>query len=214
MMAIIVLAGMVGVGKSTYTAMIADELGTTPFYESVDDNRILEMFYEDAERWAFSLQIHFLNTRFKSIKEAFLCNNNVLDRSIFEDKLFTYVNYIQGNMSEAEFDVYSSLLDNMMEELEGMPKKSPDLLIYLDCKFDTILEHIKMRGRDFEQVEEDLDLLAYYKLLYDNYANWYSEYNSSPKMTISVDEYDILKNPEDRVKVMELINAELTKIRG
>lgn len=213
-MAILVLAGMIGVGKSTYTTMIADKLGTTPFYESVEDNEILEKYYEDAERWAFSLQIHFLNTRFKSIKEAFRCNNNVLDRSAYEDSLFTYINYLQGNISKAEYDIYTSLLDNMMEELDGMEKKAPDLLIYLTGNFDTILEHIKMRGRDFEQVDNDPELLAYYKLLYEHYVDWFNAYDKSPKMTISVDEYDILKNPEDVDKVMELINAELTKIRG
>lgn len=214
MMAIIVLAGMISAGKSTYTKMLAEELGTTPFYESVDDNEILELFYADAERWAFSLQIHFLNTRFKSIKEALSNDNNVLDRSCYEDNLFAYINYLQGNMSKAEFDIYSSLLDNMMEELDGLPKKAPDLLIYLDCKFDTILEHIKMRGREFEQIDNDPDLLEYYKLLYDNYDDWYNQYDKSSKITISVDEFDIIKNPEDKVKVMEIINAELAKIRA
>ena len=42
--AVIVLAGMIGAGKTKYTEMIANELGSLPFYESVDDNRILEMF--------------------------------------------------------------------------------------------------------------------------------------------------------------------------
>lgn len=213
-MAILVLAGMISTGKSTYTKMISDNLGSTPFYESVEDNDILKMFYDDAERWAFSLQIHFLNTRFKSIKEALMHENNILDRSIYEDNFFAYINYLQGNMSKAEFEVYSALLDNMMEELEGIPKKSPDLLIYLNCEFNTILEHIKMRGREYEQLDNDPELLDYYKLLYSNYDEWYENYDKSPKMTINVDEFDIVKNPEDSIKVMELINTELAKIRG
>ena len=80
--AVIVLAGMIGAGKSTYTKLISDALGSEAFYESVDDNRILEKFYEDPKRWAFSLQIYFLNTRFRSIKDALQHQNNVLDRSI------------------------------------------------------------------------------------------------------------------------------------
>ena len=148
--AVIVLAGMIGAGKSTYTALISEALGSEAFYESVDDNRILEKFYEDPKRWAFSLQIYFLNTRFRSIKDAFKHKNNVLDRSIYEDALFTRINYEQGNMSEPEMDTYLDLLENMMEELDSMPKKSPDLLIYLRGSLDTVLERIEKRGRDYE----------------------------------------------------------------
>lgn len=213
-MSVIVLAGMIGAGKSTYTTMIAEELETTPFYESVEDNRILELFYADAKRWAFSLQIHFLNTRFRSIKEAFLNKNNVLDRSIYEDALFTKINFIQGNMSQAEFDTYIDLLDNMMEELDGMEKKSPDLLVYLDGSFETILDHIKSRGRSFEQIEDDPDLLAYYKLLHTHYEVWFQEYDKSPKMRISIDDYDIVERPEDKETVMNLIRQELRKMES
>lgn len=213
-MSVIVLAGMIGAGKSTYTKMIAEELGTEAFYESVDDNRILELFYADAKRWAFSLQIHFLNTRFKSIKEAFSNQNNVLDRSIYEDALFTKINYIQGNMSEAEFDTYISLLDNMMEELDGMKKKSPDLLIYLDGSFEAILKRISKRGRSFEQVEENPELLEYYKLLHQNYEEWYQNYDKSPKMKINIDIFDIVDNPQDKEDVMSLIRSQLLCIES
>lgn len=212
-MSVIVLAGMIGIGKSTYTTMIAEELGTEPFYESVDDNRILELFYQDAKRWAFSLQIHFLNTRFRSIKDALSNQNNVLDRSIYEDALFTKINYIQGNMSEAEFDTYVTLLDNMMEELAGMDKKSPDLLIYLTGTFETVLEHIRRRGRSFEQVEEGSELMNYYRLLYSHYDEWFKNYDKSHKISISVDEYDIVKNPNDKFKVMEIIKHALDEAR-
>lgn len=37
---VIVLAGMIGAGKSSYTELIANELGTKAFYESIKDNQI------------------------------------------------------------------------------------------------------------------------------------------------------------------------------
>lgn len=133
------MAGMIGAGKSTYTEMISRRLGTEAFFESVDYNPILDKFYDNPQKWAFSLQIYFLNTRFRSIKAALTDDNNVLDRSIYEDALFTRVNHLQGNISQEEMDIYNDLLENMMEELEGMPKKAPDLPIYLDGSFETIL---------------------------------------------------------------------------
>lgn len=96
----IILAGMIGVGKTTYTSLLAKELGTIAFFEPVDNNPILDKYYEDPEKYGFALQIYFLNKRFKSIKEAYEADNNVLDRSIYEDALFTYINTLQGSISD------------------------------------------------------------------------------------------------------------------
>jgi len=207
---VIVLAGMIGAGKTVYTEMLAEEFGTKPFFESVDDNPILDKFYKDPKRWAFSLQIHFLNTRFKSIKEALLDRNNVLDRSIYEDKLFTEINHKQGNISYEEMKIYNDLLDNMMEELSEITKKTPDLLIYLHGSFDKILEQIGKRGRDFEQDEKTID---YFKLLWSHYDKWYDEYSYSPKMSISIDEFDVVNNPEDKKKVLKKIKKSLKNLK-
>lgn len=208
------MAGMIGAGKSTYTEMISRRLGTEAFFESVDYNPILDKFYDNPQKWAFSLQIYFLNTRFRSIKAALTDDNNVLDRSIYEDALFTRVNHLQGNISQEEMDIYNDLLANMMEELEGMPKKAPDLLIYLDGSFETILDHIRKRGREFEQIEDDSDLLAYYELLFKNYEQWYQEYDQSPKIKINIDTFDIVNNSGDEEKVMSIIENALLEVRG
>ncbi|EHG12170.1 hypothetical protein HMPREF1109_0739 [Streptococcus intermedius SK54 = ATCC 27335] len=36
----IILAGMIGMGKTTYTYRLAEELGTQPFFEPVEENSI------------------------------------------------------------------------------------------------------------------------------------------------------------------------------
>lgn len=208
------MAGMIGAGKSTYTEMISRRLGTEAFFESVDYNPILDKFYDNPQKWAFSLQIYFLNTRFRSIKAALTDDNNVLDRSIYEDALFTRVNHLQGNISQEEMDIYNDLLANMMEELEGMPRKAPDLLIYLDGSFETILDHIRKRGREFEQIEADSELLAYYELLFKNYEQWYQEYDQSPKIKINIDTFDIVNNSGDEEQVMAIVEKALLEVRG
>lgn len=189
---VIVFAGMIGAGKTTWSELLAKHLGSKVFYESVDDNPILDKFYEDPQTWAFPLQIFFLNKRFEAIKKALNDGNNVLDRSIYEDALFTKINVNQGNIAKENYGIYLELLDNMMEELDGMPKKSPDVLIYLTGKFETILDHIKKRGRDFEQWEDDPELLEYYSTLHSAYDDWYEEYDKSPKIKIDIDDVDIL----------------------
>ncbi|MBC6297693.1 deoxynucleoside kinase [Listeria sp. FSL L7-1517] len=207
---VIVLAGMIGAGKSSYTELIAKELGTKAFYESIQDNRILELFYADPKRWAFALQIYFLNTRFRSIKAALTDQNNVLDRSIYEDALFTQINYEEGNISEPEMDTYLDLLDNMMEELEFMPKKAPDLLIYLRGSLDTVLKRISLRGRPYEQIQDNPGLLDYYKHLHSRYDSWFESYDKSATLVINIDEVDINKPAEAKL-VMQLIHDKLKR---
>lgn len=213
-MSVIVMAGMIGAGKSSYTEMISRRLGTEAFYESVEYNPVLDKFYENPKQWAFSLQIFFLNARFKSIKDALSDDNNVLDRSIYEDELFTRINHLQGNISSIEMDIYNDLLANMMEELKGTPKKSPDLLVYLHGSFEKILAHIEKRGRDFEKVEVGDDRYNYFKLLWTEYQNWYESYDHSPKIAISIDEFDIVEFPEQEDTVMKIIEKALEDIRN
>lgn len=62
---------------------------------------------------------------------------------------------MESNITQVEYDVYKDLLDNILEEIEGMPKKAPDLLVYLDITFDKFLENLGKRGRAFEQIDEN-----------------------------------------------------------
>jgi len=171
----------------------------------------LDKYYEDPDKYGFALQIYFLNKRFKMIKAAYHDDNNILDRSIYEDALFTYINTLKGSISEQEYNIYLELLDNMMEEIQGLPKKAPDLLIYLDGSFDHIMNNIKKRGRDYEQPNEENGLADYYQLLYKHYQNWYEDYNYSPKMRIATDDLDIA-NPNDWNHVYQQIQQKMKTI--
>lgn len=178
----IVFSGMIGVGKSTYAKKLAEELNVKLFEEPVDDNPILPLYYNNIKKWAFALQIFFLNKRFKLIKEASKLDNSVLDRSIYEDQLFTKLNHDLGNISKEEYDLYCDLLDNMMEEIDGLNKKSPDLLVYLTAPKEYILNNIVKRGREFEQPNENNQLLDYYSKLIEVYDKWYEDYDKSRKI--------------------------------
>ena len=158
---VIITAGMIGVGKTTLTGLIADHLGTKAFYEPVGDNPVLPLYYSDPKNYGFLLQIYFLNKRFAMIKKALADDNNVLDRSIYEDALFTKENNAEGNISDTELNVYLQLLDNMMTELTELPKKAPDLMVYSETDFDTILYRIKKRGRDYEQFDHNPELVRF-----------------------------------------------------
>ncbi|AIK46488.1 deoxyguanosine kinase [Bacillus atrophaeus subsp. globigii] len=212
----IVVGGMIGLGKSSVSKILGEALDSEVFYESVDDNPILPLFYTaseeeiQAKRYPFLLQLHFLDTRFKSIKEALGSNKNVLDRSIYEDWYFAKVNKDLGRISALEFQVYENLLNNMMEELDELPKKAPDLMIYLKSSFETVLYRIGLRGRDFEQ---DTSLIDYYKTLWEGYDEWlFNHYKASQVLVVDMDRLDVVNNPEDAEQVVQEVKQTLNEM--
>ena len=214
---ILVIAGMIGIGKSSVAKVLGEHYGSEVFYESVEDNKVLPLFYTASEeeiaskRYPFLLQLWFLDTRFKSIKEALTNNNNVLDRSIYEDYYFAKVNKDLGRISDLEFEIYENLLNNMMEELEELPKKSPDILIYLKGSFETVLSRINKRGREYEL---DQGLIDYYRTLWQGYDQWLEEYyDKSETIIIDMDSMDIVNNPGDQEKLISLVEEKLKQIR-
>lgn len=213
-MSVIVLAGTIGAGKSSLTKMIADHFKSQAFYESIDDNEVLPLFYANPEQYAFLLQIYFLNKRFASIKQAMQEDNNVLDRSIYEDSLLFHLNADLGRATATEVQVYDELLANMMEELPyAASKKHPDLLVHIRVSFSTMLERIEKRGRAYEQLSFDPSLYEYYQELNRRYDEWYEAYDESPKIQIDGDCLNFVEDEAAKVQVLQMIEEKLTDIR-
>jgi len=209
----LVMSGTIGAGKTSLTQLVADHFGSKAFYESVDDNPILPLFYKDPKKYAFLLQIYFLNKRLGSIKSAFANDLDVLDRSIFEDSLLFHLNGDLGRATSTEVDIYDSLLDNMMQELpEAEHQKSPDLLIHINISFETMLKRIQKRGRSYEHIDQDPDLYKYYETLNDRYAQWYANYDHSPKMQIDGDQLDFVADSDARDQVIKLIDDKVASL--
>jgi deoxyadenosine/deoxycytidine kinase len=210
---VILMAGMIGTGKTTYAEFLSEQLGSDIYYESVVDNPILPDYYKNPKRWAFPLQIYFLNTRFKTIRHARSNPDNVLDRSLYEDLIFAELNFDSGNMTQLEFDTYKDLLETMMNEIDKTPKSRQDLLIFLDSDLDTVLERITQRGRSYEQVDENPELLAYYKTLHGKYKEWIKAYDKTPVLIIESNQYNIF-DKEDQQKILSLVKTEIKRLES
>ncbi|MTT30528.1 deoxynucleoside kinase [Terrilactibacillus sp. BCM23-1] len=209
---------MIGLGKTSVSTLLGNALNSPVFYESVDDNPILPLFYSEtvdtvqANRYPFLLQLWFLNSRFDSIKKASHHPCSILDRSIYEDWYFAKVNKDLGKISDLEFQIYEDLLHNMLGEIDGLPKKAPDLMIYLKGSFETVIKRINLRGRDYEQ---DAALIDYYKKLWEGYDDWlYYHYQASDALVIDMDQIDIINNPEDAQHLIKTVNAKLRAIKN
>jgi deoxyadenosine/deoxycytidine kinase len=166
----IAVAGNIGAGKTTLTGLLAKHYKWMPHYEDVDENLYLNDFYNDMQRWAFNLQIYFLNSRFKQIIDIRKSGKTVIqDRTIYEDaEIFAPNLHSMGLMSTRDFKNYKSLFDLMVSLIQP-----PDLLIYLRASVPTLVNQIQKRGREYENSIR----LDYLKQLNDRYENWITGYN-------------------------------------
>lgn len=201
----IIVDGVVGVGKSTLMNIIAEEKKMEAFKEPVVNNPVLEKFYHDRERYSFPLQTFFLNKRFEFIKKASKINNAILDRSIYGDVIFAKMLNDTNEMSNEEFSIYNELFHHMLEEIQA-----PKLMIYLEISVDNAIERIKKRGRDYELIVER----EYWERLNKNYSEYFDNYNFSPILKINVDNIDFENNLEDKKYVLSLIENKLCELQG
>jgi deoxyadenosine/deoxycytidine kinase len=195
------IAGNIGVGKTTFTEIVAEKMGWRAFYESVLDNPYLSDFYEDMRRWSFNLQIYFLHHRFRTHYEmTALPGGKIQDRTIYEDvEIFAKNLHEMGNMDVRDWENYSNLFGVMMNYL-----KKPDLIIYLRATTDTLITRIGKRSRDFERSISP----EYLHQLNISYDKWIDSIRDIPTFTVETDGFDIFK---DKNKLNAII-AEMMKI--
>lgn len=198
----IAIAGNIGVGKTTLTKALSNHYQWEAHYESVDDNPYLDDFYDDMQRWAFNLQIYFLNSRFNQIKSIQESGKTVIqDRTIYEDAYIFAPNlHAMGLMNSRDYDNYRSLF-HLMENFI----KAPDLLIYLRASVPTLVEQIQTRGREYESTIR----IDYLTRLNERYEAWVSQYNSGKLLIIETDHLNFHENKSHLGSIIERIDAEL-----
>jgi len=194
----VIVAGNIGVGKSTLVGMLCQRLGWQPFYEPEAENPYLADFYRDMRTWAFQSQVFFLSRRLRSHRQLLDHPTSAIqDRSVYEDaEIFAENLYRQGLMAPRDYASYRDLYQVLMEFLPP-----PDLVIYLRASVATLMERITLRGRGYEREISP----AYLGQLNDLYEGWIANFSLCPVLTVPADDLNYVTHPEH----LELIECKV-----
>lgn len=198
----IAIVGNIGAGKTTLAQKLAQYFKWDLFLEAVENNPYLKDFYEDMPRWAFHLQIYFLNSRFQQVQKINQSTRPVIqDRTIYEDAyIFAHNLHQSGLMSQRDYDNYLGIFESIISMVNP-----PDLMIYLKADLPKLIEQIEKRGRDYESTMR----LDYLRHLNEHYESWMKSYNLGKLLVVDVNSLDFVSNPEDLGFIINKIQVEL-----
>lgn len=148
---IVVITGLIGAGKTSVCEALEKTLKCKVFFEPLPetDNFMLEEYYKDPSKYAYSMQTLLLALRFQAQQEAQwrstrgeLC---IMDSSIYSDKAFLDVQAKCGYIDSYEYKAYEKLCEIHFGFLQY-----PDLHLHLELSIDEEINRIKKRSRDCE----------------------------------------------------------------
>jgi deoxyadenosine/deoxycytidine kinase len=183
----IVTEGPIGVGKTSLTTLLAEELDARLILEQAEENPFLTDFYKDPKRYRFQTQMFFLLSRFSQQQEMaqpdLFTRVTISDYLFDKDRIFAYL-----NLDDNELALY----EQFYKILEPKIVK-PDLVIFLQADTDTLLRRIKQRGRSFEK-EINVDYIA---AVNDAYNHFFFRYSDTPLLVVNTSDIDYVRRRED-----------------
>ncbi len=184
----IAVEGVIGVGKSSLTRILADRLGGRAVMEPVVENPFLPRFYQDRRRFAFQTQLFFLLTRYQQQMElqqpGLFVPTTVCDYLFAKDRMFATL-----NLDRDELKLYNQIYDQLDSRLP-----TPDLVVYLQAEVDVLVDRIERRGLEFEkQIDR-----GYLGDLADLYNDYFFHYRATPLLVVNASGIDFVGNTQDR----------------
>lgn len=171
LMPTIFVEGNVGVGKTTFLEILEQYLQVkvipepVKLWQNIDNHNLLEQFFLNGQRWAYTLQSYILTTQIDQLNNADACQVRVVERSVYSGRYcFAKVAHEIGTMDDLEWALYKKLWNREAVNLD------PKLFgfIYLRASPSVCYDRIKNRNRR----EERFISLSYLQDLEKKQEDW------------------------------------------
>ena len=192
----IAIEGNIGAGKTSLTHMMAEDFNAKSIFERFADNPFLPKFYEDADRYAFTLEMSFLADRYQQISDDLAQLDLFKDFIIADYDVFKSLIFSKITLPEDEFLLYRKLFYQVYKDF-----KRPDLYVYLHQDTEKLQQNIKKRGRIYEK-----NLTAeYLDKIHMGYLEFIKNNPQSKVKIIDISARDFVENRHDYLWLLEQI---------
>ena len=196
----LVVEGPIGVGKTSLARLLAQHIQGDLLLESPEDNPFLPQFYRDMARYALPTQLNFLFQRVDQIRP--LTQTDLFKRTTVSDFLFDKdLLFARLNLTDDEFALYEKIYSYLKPQTP-----TPDLVIYLQAKIDTMVERVARRGSGMEQGISP----AYLERLANAYSRFFYQYESAPLLVVNSDQLNFVDKPDH----LNLLLQKISNMRG
>ncbi len=194
----IAIEGNIGAGKTSLSTKLATDYNAKLILERFADNPFLPKFYNDAQRYAFPLEMSFLADRYQQISDDLAQLDLFKDFIISDYDVFKSLIFSKITLQDDEFKLYRKLFYLMYKDL-----RKPDLYVYLHQNTERLQQNIKKRGRQYEQNIAT----SYLEKINSGYLNFLKTQSSFNIKIIDISHKDFVANRADYLWILGKISS-------
>jgi deoxyadenosine/deoxycytidine kinase len=192
----VVIEGNIGAGKTTLAGRIADQFNARLILEHFADNPFLPKFYNDPEKYSFPLELSFLASRYKQLKEELVPQDLFKTFTIADYYFMKSLVFAASTLKGDEYNLYRQIFYIIYGSL---PK--PDLYVYLHLNTERLLQNIERRGRNYEKSITK----EYLQKIQDSYFSFFRQNPENKYLVIDINEIDFVDNESHYSKIIGTI---------
>lgn len=192
----VVIEGNIGAGKTTLAGRIADQFNAHLILEHFADNPFLPKFYEDPEKYSFPLELSFLASRYKQLKEELVPQDLFKSFTVADYYFMKSLVFAASTLTGEEYNLYRQIFYIIYGSL---PK--PDIYVYLHLTPDRLMQNIEKRGRNYEKsITKD-----YLQRIQDSYFSFFKQNPENKYLVIDINDIDFVADKSHYTKVIDTI---------
>ena len=192
----VVIEGNIGAEKTTLAGRIADQFNARLILEHFADNPFLPKFYNDPEKYSFPLELSFLASRYKQLKEELVTQDLFKTFTIADYYFMKSLVFAASTLKGDEYNLYRQIFYIIYGTL---PK--PDLYVYLHLNPERLLQNIERRGRNYEKSITK----EYLQKIQDSYFSFFRQNPENKYLVIDINEIDFVDNESHYSKIIGTI---------
>jgi 2-amino-4-hydroxy-6-hydroxymethyldihydropteridine diphosphokinase len=189
----IAIEGNIGAGKTSLANQISNDFNAKLILERFADNAFLPKFYEEPQRYAFTLEMSFLADRYQQISDDLAQLDLFKDFMVSDYDIYKSLIFSKITLPEEEFKLYRKLFYLMYKDIA-----KPELYVYLYQNTQRLQENIKKRGRDYEQNIDD----EYLDKINSGYLDFLKNQTELNVKIIDISDRDFVNNRLDYLWVL------------